>query len=84
MASNLHSVPHQIQAGERIPANAGSTIPEMLPIQEVCKRIPGLSYDFLRKGCLNGKIVHIRVGNGKFLINFGRLVEWLNTSCGEE
>lgn len=84
MSNNLHSVPHQIQTGERIPANVGSTIPEMIPIQEVCRRIPGLSYDFLRKGCLSGKIVHIRIGNGKFLINFGRLVEWLNTSCGEE
>lgn len=84
MSSNLYSVPHQIQTGERIPASIGSTIPEMIPIQEVCKRIPGLSYDFLRKGCLSGKIVHIRIGNGKFLINFGRLVEWLNTSCGEE
>lgn len=69
---------------ERVQTNNDSIIPEMLPIQEVCKRIPGLSYDFLRKGCLNGTIVHIRVGNGKFLINFGRLVEWLNTSCGEE
>ena len=82
MTSDLHSIPHHEKTDERIPANVGSVIPEMLPIQEVCKRIPGLSYDFLRKGCLNGKIVHIRVGNGKFLINFGRLVEWLNTSCG--
>lgn len=57
-------------------------IPEMIPIAEVCKRIPGLSYDFIRKGCLSGKIVHIRAGN-KFLVNFGRLVEWLNTTHGE-
>ena len=83
MTSDLHSVSYHAKTGERIPANAGSPIPEMLPIQEVCNRIPCLSYDFLRKGCLNGTIVHIRVGNGKFLINFGRLVEWLNTSCGE-
>lgn len=73
---------NQDQKGERIQGRISSMIPEMLPITEVCKRIPGLSYDFLRKGCLSGKIVHIRVGNGKFLINFGRLVEWLNTSCG--
>lgn len=58
-------------------------IPEMLPIAEVCKRIPGLSYDYIRKGCLAGKIVHIRAGS-KFLINFGRLVEWLNTTHGED
>lgn len=57
-------------------------IPEMLPITEVSRRT-GLSYDYLRKSCLSGRIVHIRVGNGKFLINFSRLVEWLNTTHGE-
>ncbi len=57
-------------------------IPDMVPILEVCKRIPGLSYDFVRKGCLSGKIVHIRTGS-KFLVNFDRLVEWLNTTHGE-
>ncbi len=80
----LQSIPNHNQTGERIQGSINSEIPEMIPIMEVCKRIPGLSYDFLRKGCLSGKIVHIRVGNGKFLINFGRLVEWLNTSCGED
>lgn len=58
-------------------------IPEMIPIKEASERT-GLSYDCLRKWCLQKKIVHIRVGNGKFLINFGRLVEWLNTSYGGE
>ena len=58
-------------------------VPEMTPIKEASKRT-GLSYDFLRKQCLSGKIVHIRVGAGKFLINFGALVEWLNTSHGGE
>ncbi len=57
-------------------------IPEMVPIKEASART-GLSYDFLRKQCLAGRIVHIRIGNGKFLINFGWLVNWLNTSCGE-
>ena len=55
-------------------------IPEMIPIKEVASRT-GLSYDFIRKSCLRGDIVHIRCGS-KFLINFGRLVEWLNTSRG--
>ena len=64
-------------------AQINDMIPEMIPIAEVCKRIPGLSYDFVRKGCLNGKIVHIRAGT-KFLVNFGRLVEWLNTTHGED
>ena len=64
-------------------AQINELIPEMIPIAEVCKRIPGLSYDFIRKGCLSGKIVHIRAGT-KFLVNFGRLVEWLNTTHGED
>ena len=54
-------------------------IPTMLPIREVAKRT-GLSYYFLRKGCLSGEIVHIRCGD-KFLINFDKLIERLN---GEE
>ena len=57
--------------------------PEMIPIKEASART-GLSYDFLRKSCLQKKIVHIRVGTGKFLINYDRLVEWLNTSRGNE
>lgn len=56
-------------------------VPEMVTIREASSRT-GLSYDYLRKMCLRKKIIHIRVGNGKFLINFGALVEWLNTSCG--
>ena len=56
-------------------------VPEMVTLKEASSRT-GLSYDFLRKMCLRGKIVNIRVGNGKFLVNFGRLVEWLNTSRG--
>ena len=56
-------------------------VPEMITIREASSRT-GLSYDFLRKSCLNGRIVHIRIGSGKFLINWGRLVEWLNTACG--
>jgi excisionase family DNA binding protein len=57
------------------------TIPEMITLQEASKRT-GLSYEFLRKSCINGRIVHIRVGNGKYLINFGCLIDWLNTSYG--
>ncbi len=60
---------------------ASDLIPEMVTIKEASSRT-GLSYDCLRKLCLAGKLVHIRVGNGKFLINFGRLIDWLNTSCG--
>ena len=56
-------------------------MPEMIPIKEAAQRT-GLSYDFLRKACLKGQIIHIRAGT-KILINFGKLVEWLNTSRGE-
>ena len=53
-------------------------IPEMLTIEQTRARIPGLSYDHLRKLCLTHKIVHVRAGS-KYLINFGRLVEYLNS-----
>ena len=52
-------------------------IPEMLTINQVIERIPGLSYDYLRKGCIRGEIVHIRAGS-KYLINFDKLCEKLN------
>ena len=57
-------------------------IPEMNTIQ-VEHELTGLSYDFLRKACLQGKIVHIKVGS-KYLINHQKLVEWLQTSHGED
>lgn len=59
---------------------ADETIPKMLTIKE-CSKQTGVSYDAIRKLCLNGKIVHIRAGN-KYLINFGKFVEFLNNSCG--
>ena len=52
-------------------------VPEMIPLKEASFRT-GLSYDFLRKLCLTGKIVHIRAGS-KYLVNFGKLCEYLNT-----
>lgn len=52
-------------------------IPEMITLRDASKRT-GISYDWLRKLCLQGKIVHIRAGS-KYLLNFGRLVDYLNT-----
>lgn len=52
-------------------------IPEMLTISELSKRT-GLSYNFIRKLCVQNKIVHIRSGN-KYLINLNRFLEFLNT-----
>ena len=57
-------------------------MPEMVTIVEAAKRT-GLAKYFLRRGCLEGKIVHIRAGN-KILINLDRLVEYLNTCTGNE
>ena len=56
-------------------------VPEMVSIREASRRT-GLSYDFLRKECLKGNLVHIRVGTGKFLINFDFLVEQMKSACG--
>lgn len=56
-------------------------IPEMITLREASKRT-GLSYDFLRRGCLSGRFVHIRSG-AKFLINFGKLCDYLNGEGGE-
>lgn len=57
-------------------------VPEMITLREASKRT-GLSYDFLRRGCLSGRFVHIRSGS-KFLINFGKLCDVLNGEGGED
>ena len=59
----------------------GGKVPEMVTIKEASIRT-GLSYDFLRKQCLKDSLAHIRVGNGKFLINFDLLVEQMSTIRG--
>ena len=50
---------------------------KMVTLKEASSRT-GVSYDWLRKMCINGKIVHIRAGN-KYLINWDKLVDYLNT-----
>lgn len=52
-------------------------VPEMVSINE-CSARTGVSYDWIRKLCLQGKIVHIRAGS-KYLINWNKFVEYLNT-----
>ncbi len=56
-------------------------IPEMVTLQEASRRT-GLSYDFLRKQCVQGNLTHIRVGNGKRLVNMDSLMEQLNSAHG--
>lgn len=51
-------------------------IPKMIGISEASKQT-GLSYDFIRKLCLQNKIVYVRAGV-KYLINWDKLVEFLN------
>lgn len=55
-------------------------VPTMLSIKEAAGRT-GLSYDALRRLCLQHRIAHIRVGSrgGKYLINFESLINYLNT-----
>ena len=58
-----------------------NVVPEMVTLREAARRT-GFSYDFLRKECLKGNLVYIQVGNGKFLLNFGYLVERMNNAHG--
>lgn len=55
--------------------------PEMIPLKEAARRT-GLAYGCLRGMCIRGEIVHLRAGN-KYLINAGKLAEYLN-SVGRE
>lgn len=52
-------------------------VPEMLTLNETSSR-SGLPYDYIRKLCLQGKIVHIRTGV-KYLVNWNKFVDFLNT-----
>lgn len=51
-------------------------IPEMVTIKEAARRT-GVSYDCIRKLCLQKKIVYIKAGS-KYLVNFGMFCDFLN------
>lgn len=55
---------------------------QMVTLKEASGRT-GISYDRLRKMCINGQIVHIKAGC-KFLLNWEKLVEYLNTGEQED
>ncbi len=55
---------------------AASRIPRMMTIKAASLQT-GLSYDYIRKLCAQGKIIYIRAGS-KFLVNLDRLIEYLN------
>ena len=65
-----------LETAMRLPIEEEKQIPEMLTIKEAAGRT-GLSYDFIRKLCLQGKIVFVRTGS-KYLVNMGKLVDYLN------
>ena len=50
--------------------------PTMVSINEA-KAVTGLSYEALRKMCISGEIIHIKIGN-RYLINLERLIAKLN------
>ena len=52
-------------------------VPVMIPISQAAAET-GVSYDCLRKLCLQGKLVHVRAGR-KFLINKEKLADYLDT-----
>lgn len=51
-------------------------IPIMKSLKEA-EAETGICYSALRKLCLEGEIVHIRVGK-KFLVNMNKLADYLN------
>lgn len=51
-------------------------IPRMVTIRQAAAET-GLSYDYIRKLCLQQKIVFVRAGS-KYLVNMGKLIDFLN------
>lgn len=62
-------------------SNMGLKIPRMASIQTVADEC-GFPYKTLWKLCKGNKIVYIRAGN-KYLINFDKFIEFLNTGVQE-
>lgn len=51
-------------------------IPWMCGISEAAKRT-GLSYDFIRRACMRGDVVHVKAGS-RYFVNMEKLAEYLN------
>lgn len=56
-------------------------MPKMLPIKKVSE-VTGVSYECIRRLCIQKKIVFIKSGN-KYLINMDKFAEYLD-SGGED
>lgn len=57
------------------------TVPRMLTIQQAADET-GLSYNCIRKWCLENRIIFVRSGK-KYLINMDRLGDYLNGESEE-
>lgn len=57
-------------------------MPIMKSLNEL-EELSGMPYTTLRKLCMDGKIVHIRLGN-KYMVNWNKFVEYLNVGDGPE
>ena len=57
-------------------------IPHMVSIREAAK-LTGLSYDYIRKLCINDQIVYVRAGN-KYIVNMGKLIDFLNVGIKQQ
>ena len=51
-------------------------VPTMWGLKEAASRT-GLSYDYVRKLCIQGRIPYIKAGS-KYLVNGDRLMEYMN------
>ena len=74
--AELMKIKEQAQIERKQAAAESNKIPRMVTIKEASAET-GLSYDYLRKLCIQGRIVYIRAG-AKWLINFDKLLEFLN------
>lgn len=57
-------------------------IPTMLTIKETAEKT-GLAEHFIRGLAISNQIVHVRCGK-KYLVNLEKLIEYLNSSKGED
>lgn len=56
-------------------------LPRMITLKEAAS-LAGLSYEFLRKSCINGSLRHIKNGN-RYLIPEDALTEFLSGSSND-
>lgn len=63
-------------------AGSVAEIPRMVPIRKAAE-LTGLSYDYIRKLCINDQIVYVRAGN-KYIVNLGKLIDFLNVGIKQQ